>query len=464
MPEKKEIQTEEKTDKELLLEQIKGLITDSVKEGVTKADLDARIEEINKKLKVINDREDNHEELKTIKESVEKLLQATAENAAAIKAMNEQPGKNESKKPKTFYDAIMEGIGEAAKNIPNLITEKEGDGKKKKSLNEYFDKLGNKTTPAIKIDFPVSRLTRKDAVDMTEGNIVGNYVDLLRLTQLDPNRVGIPLTLYPHVTDWMPSKDIDRPKMSILVVGTYVDGSGTKAEGVASSKSSFLLTTVEFPSFVIGTHFKFSDETLEDIEEVVSEVSITGPDKLLDEVDDQILGTAGDDSTAIAGLLTANKMTAFAATWDGTIPSAKIVDLIEKMKLQCLGNKYRPDTIVMNPTDLSNMGSEKDQLDNSITDRRVVYSTIGEPTYICGLEVKRSTSITANTMVVLDKTKLQIGDRRAMTLEFGYDADDFTVGKKTARLSVRLAFGVRDKAAVIYSADIDGDITEITNV
>jgi len=67
-------------------------------------------------------------------------------------------------------------------------------------------------------------------------------------------------------------------------------------------------------------------------------------------------------------------------------------------------------------------------------------------------------------MVVLDSKQLMIGKRRDMTLEIGYNASDFTEGQKTVMIKVRLAFGVRDKAAVIYCSDIDTDVAAITAV
>lgn len=102
-------------------------------------------------------------------------------------------------------------------------------------------------------------------------------------------------------------------------------------------------------------------------------------------------------------------------------------------------------------------------MDNSITDRRVVYNLIGEPVAICGMRVLRSTSITANTAVVVDSKQLMLGKRKDMTMEIGYNAADLTEGQKTVVLKVRLAFGVRDKAAVIYSSAIDTDVTAITS-
>ena len=57
-----------------------------------------------------------------------------------------------------------------------------------------------------------------------------------------------------------------------------------------------------------------SDETLDDLEEALDEISIVAPDRIHDSIDGKVLGTAGNDSSDIAGLFTADKHTAFDTT------------------------------------------------------------------------------------------------------------------------------------------------------
>jgi predicted nucleic acid-binding protein len=437
-------------EKEVLLKEIKSLIADSQKDSITKEVLEARIEAINKQ---IAEKLDNAE-IKALKEGVDKLVAATAENAAAIKAMTEKTTKEFKESPVSFKDALIAAVM-GKKEVAGLLSEKNDDYGKRFSLKDYFTEKGNRTSPTFVIN---------KAVDMLESNIVQANVANIRLTELDPQRVGIPLTIYPHVVDWVPSKTILKPHMSLLVVYTYTDGAATKTEGSASGQSSFLLKTVEFKSFFIATYFTLSDETLDDLNEAMEEIAVTAPSKILDKIDGYVLGTAGDDSTAIAGLLTANKKTDFASstTYAGKIAGANEVDAIATMKLQCETNKYRPDVVLMAPFDVSKLGAKKDQLDNSITDRRVVYSVTGEPTMVAGMRIISSTAIEANTVVVLDSKQLMIGKRKDMTMEIGYNGTDLTEGQKTVVIKIRLAFGVRDKAAVIYCADLDQAVTDIT--
>ena len=432
---------EEKAQKELLLKEIKedvqSLIDESQKENIKKADLDAKVDELNKKIEELD-----NDGMKELKENVDKLVEISSENAAAIKAMQETPSKTKGEKPKTLKEALLNAIMEK-KDI--VLTEKNDDNGKRYSLKDYFTEKGNKQTPVFKV-----------AVDMLESNIVQSNVSTVRLTELDPNRVGIPVAVYPHVMDWMPSRGISRPYLSVLVAYSYEDGAGTKTEGSAPSKSSFLFKTVEFKAFTIGTYFTLSDETLDDLDEALDEISIIAPDKIQGNVDSQVLGSSGDDSSALAGILTANKNTAFtAATYGSSVVGANLIDVLMKMKLQALANKYRPDTVILNPNDIDNIAALKDQLDNSILDRRLRFDAMGNPIAVGGMRIIAAEDMTADTGVVLNSMQALIGRRREMTLEIGYNGTDLTEGQKTVVINVRIAFAVRDKAGVIYSNGLE---------
>jgi hypothetical protein len=442
-------------EKELLLKEIKDLIAESTKGVITEKALNDKVEAINAQLKALNEREDNHKEVKDLKDAVDKIIQATADNAAAIKAMNEGPAKKASDKPVSFKEALVNAVMEAGKEAPGLVKDvKDTDGERK-SLKDYFTKLGHRNSPEMVVK-----------TEMLESSIVQNYVSTIRLTELDPSRVGVPLALYPHVTDWMPSKTITRPNMALLVVYSYSDGAATKTEGSASTISSFLLKTVSFKAFFIATYFTLSDETLDDLNEAMDEIAVTAPSKILDKIDGYILGTAGDDSSAIGGLFSGSvtKHTDFAGatTYLNTIAAANEFDVISTMKLQAETSNYMPDVVIMNPTDVNKLAAKKDQVDNSITDRRVVFNVIGEPVAVCGLRIIKSTAITADTLAVVDSKQLMIGKKKDMTMEIGYNAADFTEGQKTVVLKVRLAFGVRDPLAVIYCDGLAAAVANIT--
>ena len=437
-------------DQEKLLKEIEGrvakLVSDATKDNIKKADIDKEIKALNDAIATLT-----NEQIDALKKSVDELSKKNEVLEAASKAQGLEIAKMKNvASPEikmTFREAMKQAILEKKDTV---LVQKNDDNGERLSLKDYFNEKGNKTSPVF---------TVKAAVDMLQSNIVGNYVNNIRLTQLDPNRVGIPLTVYPHVLDVFPQKGITRPFMSLLVVYTYWDGSGTKTGGSASGKSSFLLKTVEFKAFNIATYFSLSDETLDDLEEVLDEISVTAPDKVLDQIDSKVFADAGDGSTDIQGLFVGGTTcTDFvASTYATTVAGANLIDLIAKMKLAVRKNKYKANFVALNATDIDNIQSIKDQLDNSIMDRRLVFDIEGNLVRIAGLRVIENDAITANTCVVGDSSQAMIGIRKAMTLEIGLNGSDFTEGQKTVRLGVRLAFGVRDKAAFQYSSNMTTD-------
>jgi len=447
----------EEEKKELLKElesKIKSIITNSTKENVNEKDLNEKIEAINK---TIADNLSN-EDMAKLNSAVEKLTsdlsvanEALKTQGTELKALKEKGTEQKVNKPVSFRKALEDAIMEKS----DILVEKNDDNGKRLSLKDYFTEKGNKSTPTF---------TMK-AVDFLESNIVGSNVSTVRLTELDPQRVGIPLTIYPHVMEWMPSKGITRPYMSVLVVYSYSDGAGTKTEGSAPSQSSFLLKTVEFKAFYISTYGTLSDETLDDLPEVLDEIAMVFPDKILDNIDGQILGTAGDDSTAIAGLFTANKHTDYSgAAYAASIAGANMIDLIGTMASQAETAKYPSDAIIMNPAEIKILMELKDLLNNSISDRRISFDSLGRPVFVQGLRIFKTTGIAANTMAVVDTKQLIIGKRKEMTIEIAYNGTDLTEGQKTVIVKVRVAFAVRDKAAIIYSDDVDTDWNALASV
>ena len=467
---KEEIEKKALLEKQALLDEInakvKELITESQKENVKSEYVDGKVKELNAKIAELDNSGtvELKKSLDAMVKKVEGLESLTTEQKETIdkqgltlKSLKE--GKK-SEKPKTFRQALEDSINNH-KDIDKILVEKNDDFGKRMSLKDYFTVKGKETTPVFEMDFDI-----KAAVDMFNTNIAGNYVNYLRLTELDPQRVGIPLTIYQNVTDYMPSKRLNRPTMSLLVCYTYVDGSGTTSEGETPSQSSLLFKTVEFKSFKIAAYATLGDETLDDLPEALDEMAIVMPSKILDTINSQVLGTAGDDSSAIKGMITTGstgKCTAFVpATYATTVKGANMIDVVAKMKQSCLANKYKPDTVWFNPSDADNMAALKDQLDNSIMDRRVKFDGIGNPVNVCGLNIKITEDMTADSCVVGDNKQNMLGIRQTMEFSIGLSGDNFRDGEKTAKISVRMAYGVRDKAAFIWSNGI-ADAANVIN-
>lgn len=451
---------EELKAKQELLDEIKAevseLISGSTNGLVKSTEVEAKVKSINEKIEKL---EGDSKLIKELKESIdaqntliEKLEKAAKEQGTELAKMKN--GANTPAEKRTWIQAAEDAIMQFKDACLTEITDSNGT---RMSLLPYF-KRGNKMTP----EFTISK-----AVDMLESNIVQNYVGQIRLTELAPGIYGTPITFYPHVLDYFPQRRITKPNLSMLVTYSYSDGAGTKTEGSAGTASSFLLKTVSFPSFFVDTYIPLSDETLDDLPEVLSEINRIAPSKIKDKIDAKIYADAGNDTTDIMGMfVNGSKCTDFVATtYETSVTGANYVDLIEAMVASCETNKYQPDTVGLNPVDVRiKFNSLKNQLDDSVKDNRLVFVN-GQLVSICGLRVVKSSAITANTCFVgaINQVAL-LGVRQDMTMEIGLNAADFTERQKTARVGMRVAFGVGDPLGVIYCSNMSTDLDTITKV
>jgi hypothetical protein len=448
-------------EKEALLAEIgvmvKGLLVDSMKDSVKKADIEKDVKEINEKIKGLGG---DPEMIKALKDQVDSQTKLIEQITKASKAQGEELAKMKngvsSSVKETFISAAKASILNFKDKCLEEITDSNGT---RLSILKYF-KDGNKNTPVFEIN---------KAVDMLQSNIVQNYVGQIRLSELVPQQYGVPVTIYPHVLEYFPSRNITRPNLSMLVTYSYSDGAGTKTEGSAGTASSFLLKTVSFPSFFIDTYIPVSDETLDDLDEVLSEINRVAPSKILDKLDEKVYADAGNDTTDMKGMfVNGDKCTDFVpATYAGTVANANFIDVIEAMVASCETNKYQPDTVGLNPTDVRlYFNSLKDQLDNSVRDNRLTFVN-GQLVAICGLKVVKSVAITTDTCFVgaINRVAL-LGIRQNMTMEIGLNSSDFAERQKTVRIGMRVAFGVGDPLGVIYNSAMAsslGTITKATN-
>lgn len=439
---------------------IKELNDKSMKELISEKKFNEEVEKLNKEVKKLGEdaKAKLDAQLKEAADNITKLQTELKENKDALiaqgvelKKIKESGAANEEKEALKNFRSTLKMAFESIKDTPGLFTEADDDYGKRTSLKKFWDIHGSKaSTP---------RMTIKAPIEMFESTALDAEVPQLRLTALDPNRVGIPLNAFSHVLQTMQVKGIARPYMALLVAHTYEDGAGTKAEGVASGQSSLKFKTIKFPAFVISTHFNLSDEILDDMDEVLDEISKIAPDKINDVIDGKVLGTAGDDVADIKGIRTTGatgKSTAYVTQFGAaSIDGAYIVDVIADAKMQAMLAGYIPNVVHLNPIEVAKLSAKKNTFDDSQKDNRVVYGITGEATFIDGMRVIKSKSVPTNQVLVYDYSLPWIGRRRDFTMEIGYNASDFVEDQKTVKISTRIAFGVRDKAGVIWVSDVD---------
>jgi HK97 family phage major capsid protein len=452
-----------RAEKEALLKEIKGIITDATKDSASKPEVDAKIEE---KLKSINERIAKlpSDEIDSLKVKLDELAKKNEALENASKKQGEEmvklkSGQGQNVAPKSLYQ-IAENAIMKYKDV--FLTEKTDTNGSRLSMLDWFNK-GNQTSPKFELTDGATAL--KVAVDMGIDTVAQSNVPLLRLTTLVPGVFGNPLSIYPHVLDYFPQRPC-LTSLSMLVSYSYTDGTQVQPEGNASGKSSLLLKTVEFPTFRVSTYISMTDKMLDNLPEALAEISRIAPDKVKSRLDEFVYRTTGDDSTTIKGMFSAAKSTAFVAdTYADSVVGANYIDLIEAMVLQCELSEYQPGVLGLNPSDIRiKFNSLKNQLDDSVKDNRVTF-TNGKLSSVCGLSVVASPKITANTCFVgaiMDVALL--GINKNLTLEIGLNGTDFVEGQKTARIGMDVAFGVGDPLGIIYCSDMTTDLDTIKKI
>jgi len=431
------------------------------------------------------------EELKNLQTAVEEKLKkaATKEDVEKVKAeISEQikgiavgASKEELETIKSEFDAKLKAqwaeteikLSEGVKSDKPLTFGEQ--------LKSEFEKAGFIENEEVKFDIndTASKIRVKAAFDM---NTVGttasvatgyqtNYGMMVQKLQ-SSSEVNI-LDVLPS----MPLAPIER-YMAKIVEYDETDGSAQKAETTAAGDSSFKLKTEDFKIFQFGVKFRVHRNMLRQWAGLQQRIQSIGMERLKNKIALFLLDKAaeGNGTTIPYGILSTGKYTAYdAALRAQEVKGATIVDVVKNAVLQSqllgteneMGNKTI-DTVLLNPVDIANIESLKDQNDNSIRLAGLVVDASGKLSYIYGLRVLAKKYVTANTAVFMNTTTspaVEIGTKQNMELIIGYDkSEDLSKGIVTIQLESEYAFGLGDPESTIYCSSISDAATALTSL
>ena len=275
---------------------------------------------------------------------------------------------------------------------------------------------------------------------------------------------NIPPILNDHVADIFTTPKMKKKAwMTIRIFHTYVDGVDIKVEGTGTfAKSSVMLKSQDYKVFTYGTQYRISVEEFEDVPEITAELRAVIPDRMMDDLDEKIFTTGGDNSTAPWGAFSTNvtrpNVTLFNAyLYAGSNPKADEADLIAKMKLQARSQNYRVNAVVAHDNFYDNYEGLRDANNNSIRDRRVVFVG-GVMTVVSGLVTRRNRKFNEFAVHVTATPSQILGIRENIMMQVGLNADDFATHNISTKFWGRYAYGSKDALANIYTPDFKVDI------
>lgn len=190
----------------------------------------------------------------------------------------------------------------------------------------------------------------------------------------------------------------------------------------------------------VGGMTKVSEEKLEDIDWMLSEIRSELIERHDIFVDNQILSGTGA-GTDLLGIIP--QATAFtpSATFALLVPEPNNADVLRVAIAQIRAAEFNANVIVLHPDTTAFMELEK------AGDGHYILPPFRsqDGLVIKGVRVVESTKIGVDDFLVMDASKGSVFVRRSPRLEIGLDGDDFSKDKRTVKLSERMAFRIKGR-------------------
>ena len=248
--------------------------------------------------------------------------------------------------------------------------------------------------------------------------------------KFDPNR---PQNMRQIIPNGSTGSDVVR----FVKESGYSNGAAAAAEGATLGQTDFDMTATSVNVEKIGTYLRISEEMLADTAQLTSYISNRVPAKLLEVEDDQILGGNGS-SPNLNGLY--NSGTNFDTSSNGafyqSVDSANEFDVLVAAINQLALSNYKPNYILLNPTDFHKILLLKDSQSRYLKDQ--VYQGL-QPSFM-GVPVIINNEVNAGTFLVGDFNSCQLWIRENLSVSFHReDGTNIRDGFVTVRCQERVA-------------------------
>jgi HK97 family phage major capsid protein len=245
-------------------------------------------------------------------------------------------------------------------------------------------------------------------------------------------------TIMSNVWEWVEQKNVE-------------GGSAMTAEGAAKSQTDFDLVVASANVKKVTAYIKVTKEMLDDVALLRSEIDQELTELINLRIDDQLLNGTGltVNLTGIVTNATAWSAGAFALA----IPEPTNYDVLATAINQIRVNLFEPTYIVMHPTDVTKMKLSK------ASDGHYVlppFSSV-DGTTVEGIRVVANTGVTIDKFLVGDFSKAGVRFKEGLTINVGYENDDFTKNLVTILAEARLVQRVKSNH---YGAFVYGDFSD----
>jgi len=260
-------------------------------------------------------------------------------------------------------------------------------------------------------------------------------------------------TTYQNIRTLIPIGSTNSDVVRYVKESGYNNAAAPAAEGATLAQSDFDMTATDANVRKIGTYLRISDEMLHDTPQISSYLSARVPAKLMEVEDDQILDGSGV-APNLNGLVTASQDFDLSAggQFYHAVESANEFDVLVAAINQVQLNNFRPDYILLNPTDFHKILLLKSTTNNYLKDQ--VYQGL-QPNFL-GVPIAINNEVTAGTFLVGNfgqAAQLWVRDNVAIEF-FTEDGTNVRDGFVTVRVQERVAL-----ATYLPNGIINGNFT-----
>jgi HK97 family phage major capsid protein len=222
----------------------------------------------------------------------------------------------------------------------------------------------------------------------------------------------------------------------------------TTAEGVGKPQVDWD-NKVSYSSAVkVAAYVKVSDEMLDDVSFMATQIDTNLNNRVR-------LAVSGNIYTYITGL--SGILTAVDSTLSGLGgANANLWQLIVAAQQTIAKSNKNCTHIFLNPTDYARLLMMK-----GLTEQPIIISATSM--MVNGITVVSSNAVTVDKYIACDMSKLNVYEYKALSVEMGWDSDDFTKNLRTFVGETRVHYFIKDndKTAFLYG-DITDDLTTLT--
>jgi HK97 family phage major capsid protein len=248
-------------------------------------------------------------------------------------------------------------------------------------------------------------------------------------------------TIMSNVWEWVEQKNPD-------------GGAGMTAEAALKSQADFDLVVASANVKKVTAYIKVTKEMLDDVALMRSEIDQELTELINLKIDEQLLNGTGL-TVNLVGINT-NATSWAAGAFALAIPTPNVFDVLRTAVNQVRVNLFEPNYIVMHPTDVTKMDLAKG------SDGHYVLPPFAsnDGTQVSGIRVVANTGVTIDNFLVGDFSKAGVRFKEGLTINVGYENDDFTKNLVTILAEARLVQRVKSNH---YAAFVKGVIsTSIT--